>query len=88
MSFFWFVFRNYVFAVHGSFFVIITNVTSFRIWINWLRRSGRLYESYSIFLQLNYEFLMTTRVVLRGWVFGVLYSVHAEEKEGEKDRRV
>jgi len=31
---------------------------------------------------------MITRVVLGRWVFGVLYSVHVEEKEGEKDRRV
>lgn len=82
------MFRNYVFVVYGGFSLIITNVTSFRSWINLLRRSGRLQESCSIFLQLNYEFLMITRVVLRRWVFGVLYSVHVEEKEGEKDRRV
>jgi len=82
------VFRNYIFVVRGSFFLIITNVTSFRIWINLLRRSSRLQESYSIFLQLNFEFLMITRVALRDWVSGVLYFVHVEEKEGEKDRRV
>jgi hypothetical protein len=69
-------------------FLIITNVTFFRIWINLLRRSGRLQESYPIFLQPNYELLMITGVILRSWVSGVLYSVHVEEKEGEKDRRV
>lgn len=31
---------------------------------------------------------MITRVALRDWVFGVLYFVYFEEKEGEKDRRV
>lgn len=35
----------------------------------------------------NYDFLMITRVVLRGWVFGVSYSVNVEEKEGEEGQK-
>lgn len=30
---------------------------------------------------------MITRVVLRGWVFGGLYSVHVEEKEGAEGQK-
>jgi hypothetical protein len=85
---FCFVFRNYVFVVSGGIFLIITDVIFFRIWIHLLKRSGCLGESYSTFLQLNYKFLAITRVVLRGLLFGVLYSVLVDEKEGEKNRRV